>query len=65
MFAALLGCSYFLGFTPLALLVLCLLVSVVAYTLYAKDKIAARAGSWRVPENSLHMAGLLFGWLGV
>lgn len=63
-FVAFLGCSYYLGYTPVALAVLFLLASAVAYTLYARDKTAARQGAWRVPENSLHLAGLLFGWPG-
>nr|WP_237416577.1 MULTISPECIES: DUF1294 domain-containing protein [Halomonas] len=35
-----------------------------AYFLYAKDKAAAKVGSWRVPENALHVVALLFGWPG-
>ena len=61
---ALLGGSYYLGYTPAALAVIFILASVVAYILYARDKAAAIEGSWRVSENTLHMVALLFGWPG-
>ncbi|MGQ9425860.1 DUF1294 domain-containing protein [Gilvimarinus sp. F26214L] len=59
-----LGASHYLGYTPLALGAIIALASMVAYVLYAKDKAAARTGSWRVPERTLHLAGLFFGWPG-
>lgn len=61
---AFLGWSYYVGYTPVALIVFILFASVVAYILYAIDKTAAMEGSWRVSENTLHMAALLFGWPG-
>lgn len=64
MLAAFLGGSHYLGYTPIALTALFLLASLIAYYLYAKDKAAAIAGTWRVPENSLHTSALLFGWPG-
>ncbi len=45
---------------PLAHLVL----SVLAYLLYAGDKRAAVAGTWRTPERTLLLASLLGGWPG-
>lgn len=39
-------------------------MSVVAYLLYARDKLAALRGQWRVPESTLHFAELLGGWPG-
>ena len=41
-----------------------LLASIVSYFLYAKDKRAAKVGSWRVSENALHLSALFFGWPG-
>lgn len=38
--------------------------SVSAFALYGVDKRAAREGSWRVPESTLHVLGLLGGWPG-
>ncbi len=45
---------------PLAYLVL----SGVAYLLYAADKRAAVAGEWRTPERTLLLVSLLGGWPG-
>lgn len=56
--------SYYYGFTPLLLSLAFLVVSVLTYHVYAKDKSAAERTEWRVPENTLHMHSLLFGWPG-
>lgn len=63
-FILFLGVSYYLGYTPIALWVIFILASGIAYVLYAKDKVAAKADSWRVSENTLHLAALLCGWPG-
>lgn len=63
-FAVCLGASHYLGYTPIALSACFLLASVIAYYLYAKDKAAAKAGAWRVPERTLHLSALLCGWPG-
>ncbi len=39
-------------------------MSAVTFAVYAVDKSAAQAGRWRVPENTLHLLGLLGGWPG-
>lgn len=62
--AILMGVSYYLGYTPIALSLVFLLASAVAYYLYAKDKAAAVRGSSRVAENSLHLVALAGGWPG-
>lgn len=62
--AVFLGGSYYFGYTPIAFVLTFLLASIVTYMLYAKDKAAAKEGSWRVSENTLHAAALLFGWPG-
>jgi uncharacterized membrane protein YsdA (DUF1294 family) len=56
--------SYWYGYTPVLCSVLYLIASVFSYYLYAKDKKAARSGMWRVPEKTLHLSSLLFGWPG-
>lgn len=56
--------SYWLGYTPLLLLWLLVLISLLTYGFYAKDKAAAMAGAWRVPEKTLHSLALFGGWPG-
>ena len=56
--------SYWAGYTPALLGVAYFIVSLVSYLLYAKDKKAARAGAWRVSENTLHLSALVGGWPG-
>lgn len=41
-----------------------LLLSAVAYWVYAVDKRRAEEGLWRVPEAQLHLLELLGGWPG-
>ena len=40
------------------------LLSLAAFWLYASDKRAARSGSWRVAETTLHLVDLMGGWPG-
>ncbi len=40
------------------------LMSLTAYLIYARDKLSAIRGGWRVPESSLHLVELLGGWPG-
>ncbi|CAA0092340.1 Uncharacterised protein [Zhongshania aliphaticivorans] len=61
--AAIFG-SYSLGYTPLIIGVLFLVASFVTYFYYAKDKKAAVTGTWRVPENTLHILAICCGWPG-
>lgn len=39
-------------------------VNVVTWVLYARDKRHAQTGEWRVPEAQLHLCELLGGWPG-
>ncbi len=41
-----------------------LIISLLAFIVYAKDKAAAKKGSWRIPESTLHLLSLLGGWSG-
>ncbi len=51
--------------TPLLLVALvCALLSLVTYLVYALDKSAARRRRHRVPERTLHLLSLLGGWPG-
>jgi uncharacterized membrane protein YsdA (DUF1294 family) len=50
--------------TLAAVLLVYLVMSVVAYAAYARDKSAARAGRRRTPEKTLHLMALLGGWPG-
>ncbi len=41
-----------------------LLASGLCFALYARDKAAARADSWRISEHTLLLLGLACGWPG-
>ncbi|MEZ8059058.1 DUF1294 domain-containing protein [Vibrio splendidus] len=47
-----------------ALLVWYLVIGIVTFFVYAKDKRAAINGNWRVPEKTLHAFSVAGGWLG-
>lgn len=61
---ALLAASYILGYTPLLIPVLFLVISALTFAIYYKDKAAAIKGSWRTPEKTLHILSLIGGWPG-
>jgi len=56
--------SYWFGYTPPLIALVYFIASVISYGLYAKDKMAATNGRWRVPENTLHISALMCGWPG-
>jgi len=37
---------------------------IITYGMYAKDKAAAQSGDWRTPESTLHILSALGGWVG-
>lgn len=41
-----------------------LVMSVVTFVAYWKDKVAATKGAWRTPEKTLHKLELMGGWPG-
>jgi uncharacterized membrane protein YsdA (DUF1294 family) len=43
---------------------LSLVLSMVTFGVYAKDKSAARKGEWRTEEKTLHLFALFGGWPG-
>ncbi len=49
---------------PLAVGVLYVVMSIVAYAAYLFDKSAARAGRWRTRESTLHALDMFGGWPG-
>jgi uncharacterized membrane protein YsdA (DUF1294 family) len=56
--------SYIYGYTPLLVVAIFLVISLVAFVVYYKDKDAACRGAWRTPESTLHLLALLCGWPG-
>lgn len=64
LFAVIVAASYFVGFTPPIVGLVFLLMSVIAYYYYGKDKKAAVNGEWRVQESTLHLLSLCCGWPG-
>ena len=40
------------------------ILGVITYGMYAKDKAAAQSGDWRTPESTLHLLSALGGWVG-
>ncbi|MGP9545210.1 DUF1294 domain-containing protein [Psychrobacter sp. AOP7-B1-25] len=39
-------------------------LGIITYGMYAKDKAAAQSGDWRTPESTLHILSALGGWVG-
>ena len=63
-FLATIGALTFLGKLPLPVVVAYLMLSLVTFFMYWKDKSAARSNESRTPENTLHSLALLGGWPG-
>ena len=53
-----------LGLLPFAIVGLYFIVSVVTFLAYGIDKSAAKNGSWRTQESTLHLLSLVGGWPG-
>lgn len=53
-----------IGVVHVAAIPIYLVASLVSYHLYGADKLAAREGSWRVSEATLHGMDLFGGWPG-
>ena len=50
--------------TPFIVMYLYLAASLVTFVIYAMDKSAAKKGSWRTQESTLHILSLAGGWPG-
>lgn len=62
--AGALSTSYYLGYIPPAIFIIFIIISLLTYLVYAKDKKAARHNDWRTSESTLHLYSLLCGWPG-
>ena len=63
-FASILFYLFNSNLIPLAILGIYAVVSIITFTMYAKDKNAAEWGTWRTQESTLHMLALVGGWPG-
>ena len=64
LFLAMVLLSALLERTPLFILTLYLVASLLTFIIYAMDKSAARRGAWRTSESTLHLFALAGGWPG-
>jgi len=64
LFLAALAVSASSGRTPQPVLYAYLVVSLLTFAWYGRDKYAARRGSRRTPERTLHLLALFCGWPG-
>ena len=60
----LLGYLYIIGQVQAQLPLVYVVMSLLTFGIYWKDKTAAQSGRWRTPENTLHLLALLGGWPG-
>ena len=63
-FLAALGLLTLFGKLPTIVLVVYLVLSLITFYMYWKDKNAARKNEQRTPENTLHLFALFGGWPG-
>ena len=64
LFLALAAVVTLLGRIPLPVFGLYPVLSLVTYSAYALDKSAAKKGTWRTQESTLHLLSLFGGWPG-
>lgn len=62
--AAVAICSFYLNKILRLIFIVYVFASLLTFIMYAKDKSAAKNGSWRTPESTLHLLALLCGWPG-
>lgn len=63
-FMAVVGMSVYMAGIPIQVFYLYLVVSIITFVVYAIDKSAARRGTSRTPEKTLHLLALVGGWPG-
>lgn len=59
-----LGVTVLAGLLPMMVLIAVSAISIITFLVYWWDKSAARKGSWRTPETTLHILSLCGGWPG-
>jgi uncharacterized membrane protein YsdA (DUF1294 family)/cold shock CspA family protein len=64
LFLVIVGVSVLLDRIPPLILSLYLVASLLTFIMYALDKSAAKKGSWRTQESTLHLLSLAGGWPG-
>ncbi|MFT4630266.1 MAG: uncharacterized membrane protein YsdA (DUF1294 family)/cold shock CspA family protein [Urechidicola sp.] len=63
-FCCILLASIFIGKLPPIIAGIYVVMSLVTFIAYAKDKYAAQNGRWRIQESTLHVLALIGGWPG-
>ena len=63
-FLAIVGAAVYLAEIPPVIFILYVSASLITFILYALDKSAARKGSWRTQESTMHLFSLAGGWPG-
>ncbi|QKT02985.1 DUF1294 domain-containing protein [Ectothiorhodospiraceae bacterium 2226] len=63
-FVLLLGALAAWGRLPWPIVIAYVILSLLAFAVYAVDKTAAMRGAWRTPERTLHLLALVGGWPG-
>jgi uncharacterized membrane protein YsdA (DUF1294 family) len=63
-FIGLIALAAFVGKLPYLVVGAYLVLSAVAFTMYAVDKSKARNNQWRISESTLHLLSLIGGWPG-
>ncbi|MDM8515719.1 DUF1294 domain-containing protein [Desulfobacterales bacterium HSG16] len=63
-FLIIVGVAVFTARIPILIFALYLLISLITFIVYAADKSAARKGTYRTRESTLHLLSLIGGWPG-
>jgi uncharacterized membrane protein YsdA (DUF1294 family) len=63
-FLATIVSSFYLGYSPVKLMVIYFGLSTFTFVIYATDKSKAQREVWRTPESTLHLLALAGGWPG-
>ncbi|MCP4178889.1 MAG: DUF1294 domain-containing protein [bacterium] len=63
-FLAIVGVSVLKAGIPFLIFAVYLVASLLTFIMYAIDKSAAKKGTWRTKESTLHMLSLVGGWPG-
>lgn len=64
LFLLIVGVFVLLDNIPPIVLAFYIACSLLAFTIYLGDKLAAQKGGWRTPESTLHLVSLVGGWPG-